>query len=255
MPFSKVKAWAWESYRIIGGIFPADSTSISCFADNSRTFRVPYLANITEPFVILSTGTWSISMNPFNHSQLTELELQNDCLCYMQFQSKPVKASRLFLGYEHEQQTKRIADYFSKKAAYYKAISYNPEIIAELKKKNTEEKNISFSERDLTAYSSDREAYHQLILDLVNQQVQSTQLVLNNTPVKQLFVDGGFSQNSIFMNLLAASFPQMKVYAAAVAQASAIGAAMAIHNEWNRKPLPKDIIELKLYSNRDENNK
>jgi hypothetical protein len=38
------------------------------------------------------------------------------------------------------------------------------------------------------------------------------------------------------------------VYAASVAQASALGAALAIHPHWNTKNLPADIIDLKLYS-------
>ena len=50
------------------------------------------------------------------------------------------------------------------------------------------------------------------------------------------------------MYLLAKAFPGIKVYAASIAQASALGAALAIHQHWNPKPLPQDIIELKLYS-------
>jgi hypothetical protein len=52
------------------------------------------------------------SLNPFNDIPLTFEELQYDCLCYMHYQGKPVKASRLFSGYEHEIQTKRIAQHF-----------------------------------------------------------------------------------------------------------------------------------------------
>jgi len=48
--------------------------------------------------------------------------------------------------------------------------------------------------------------------------------VLKGSNVKQLFVDGGFSKNNIFMHLLAAAFPEMEVFAASTAQASAVGA-------------------------------
>jgi L-fuculokinase len=50
------------------------------------------------------------------------------------------------------------------------------------------------------------------------------------------------------MYLLAESFPGMEVYAASVPQASALGAALAIHSHWNKLSLPADLIELKLYS-------
>jgi len=50
------------------------------------------------------------------------------------------------------------------------------------------------------------------------------------------------------MNMLAAAFPHMEVYAATIAQASALGAALAIHKHWNKNPLPSNIIELKYYA-------
>ena len=50
------------------------------------------------------------------------------------------------------------------------------------------------------------------------------------------------------MYLMAESFPTIEVYAASVAQASALGAALVIHQHWNNKPLPSNIIDMKLYS-------
>ncbi len=72
--------------------------------------------------------------------------------------------------------------------------------------------------------------------------------MLKGTPVKRIFVDGGFSKNSVFMHLLAAAVPGMEVYAASMAQASAIGAALVIHKDWNTCSIPNDIIQLKYYS-------
>jgi sugar (pentulose or hexulose) kinase len=105
-----------------------------------------------------------------------------------------------------------------------------------------------FAKRDLANYVTYEEAYHQLIYDIMQQQVISTQLVLRGTDVKKIFVDGGFSKNSVYMHLLAASFPGIEVFAATVAQATALGAALSLHKHWNPKPLPEDLIELKYYS-------
>ena len=66
--------------------------------------------------------------------------------------------------------------------------------------------------------------------------------------VKRIFVDGGFSKNTIYMNLMAQAFPLLEVFAASMAQATAIGAALAIHQHWNNHPIPGDIIALKMYS-------
>ena len=51
------------------------------------------------------------------------------------------------------------------------------------------------------------------------------------------------------MNLLAAAFPHTEVYAASVPQATALGAALAIHESWNNHPLPNDLIQLNRYAN------
>ncbi|HEX8462216.1 MAG TPA: hypothetical protein VF623_12330, partial [Segetibacter sp.] len=105
-----------------------------------------------------------------------------------------------------------------------------------------------FAKRDLSVFDTDEEAYHQLIFDIITQQKASTQLILKGTTVKRLFVDGGFSKNSIYMSLLSAAFPQLEVFAASMAQATAVGTALAIHSCWNDKAIPNDIIELKYYS-------
>jgi len=49
------------------------------------------------------------------------------------------------------------------------------------------------------------------------------------------------------MNLLAAAFPDIDVWAASVAQATALGAALAIHHEWNPLPVPPNLITLTKY--------
>lgn len=105
-----------------------------------------------------------------------------------------------------------------------------------------------FSHRDLTEYATYEEAYHQLIQDIVDQQVVSTQLVLKDKSVKRIFVDGGFSKNPVYMHLLAIAFSGVEVFAASMAQATALGAAFALHLSWNTRPLPTDVIDLKLYS-------
>lgn len=235
------------SNSVMPAAFPGNNYAVGAGFHDSSAALVPYLVNFHEPFILLSTGTWCISLNPFNSTPLTAEELENDCLCYLQYEGKPVKASRLFSGYEHEQQVKRIAAHFGTDIITYRSVPYDSRIIEELQL-NTQTGVTSFGERDLTGFATDIIAYHQLVLDLVNQQYIATSRVLKGTQVKRIFVDGGFSKNSIFMNLLAVAFPELEVFAAFMAQATAVGAALAIHKSWNTKPLPNDIIELKYYS-------
>jgi glycerol kinase len=83
--------------------------------------------------------------------------------------------------------------------------------------------------------------------DLVREQVLSSNLVISNCPVKKIYVDGGFSRNALYMHLLASSYPNLQVYAASVAQASAMGAALAIHPHWTSRKRPDDVIKLKQF--------
>lgn len=221
---------------------------------DSSAALIPYMVSFKAPFVLISTGTWCISLNPFNQQPLTPEELQKDCLCYLEHNGKPVKASRLFSGFEHEQQSKRIAAHFNEDVIKFRNIHFDPKVINHLEndhpqnKTNDFKKESEFASRNLDDFSSDIEAYHQLMLDLVNLQVASTQLVLNGTNVKRIFVDGGFSKNSIYMNLLAAAFPTIEVFAASMAQATALGAALILHETWNSKAVPNNIIGLKYYA-------
>lgn len=223
---------------------------------DSSSALIPYMLNFSEPFILLSTGTWSISLNPFNDSPLTIKELQMDCLCYLNFQGSPVKASRIFAGNEHEVQTKRIAEHFNISPDFYKKVPYQKELIDELlalititkpQNPNALLAQSNFVHRNIADFDTYQKAYHQLIIDLIAQQVVSTQLVMNNNSIRRIFVDGGFSKNEIYMHLLAEVFPGLEVYAADVAQASAIGAAMVIHDQWNSLSLPNNHISLKKY--------
>lgn len=240
---------------VLPAAFPGNGYAVGIGLHDSSAALIPYLVNFHEPFVLLSTGTWCISFNPFNDEPLTATELEQDCLCYYSFKGQPTKASRYFGGFEHEQQVKRIAQHFNQPVPRYRTMKYDPKIVSRLKGKfelldngPLNSKESGFESRNLNAFDTDVEAYHQLMIDMVAYQQKSTSLILADSNVKRIFVDGGFSKNLIYMNLLASAFPQMEVFAASMAQASALGAALAIHDAWNTQPVKNDIIELKYYN-------
>ena len=150
-----------------------------------------------------------------------------------------------------------MAEHFKVPAEQYKSVGFNVDILNGLLQQGTEEvaknavnsvvKTSVFNERKLDDFITYKQAYHQLILDIIVTQYFSTGLVLQGSAIEKIFVDGGFSKNPIYMNLLAAYFPKQQVFAASVAQASAIGAALCLHSEWNDKSLPADMIQLKSY--------
>ena len=244
--------------KVFDVIFHNKTLKAGCGLHDSSAALIPYLTVFKDPFVLISTGTWCISLNPFNKTSLTNEELKKDCLCYLEFNGEPVKASRLFAGYEHEKQIKRLAKYFKKSLNYYKDIHYNSTIIQWLtnsgilrdtfEPKNNSNQSI-FECRELKRFRNYEEAYHCLLHDIMQQQFIATQLVIQDSNVKRIFVDGGFSNNSIYMHLLALVFPQLEVYAASVAQATAMGAALAIHNSWNPMSAPADMVTLTYFKN------
>ena len=266
--FTRQHYHKWVTEENIEEKFPAikDCTALAGYTKegipvgtglhDSSAALIPYLASFTEPFVLLSTGTWCITLNPFNPHPLTMDELKSDCLCYLTYKGKPVKASRLFAGNEHEQQVKRLSAYYQQEVDYYKTVQADPLLLKKYLPDFDGLKNdlggylpaeSVFADRDLADFASYEEAYHLLIADLMVLQVQSSWLVMKDTSVQKIFVDGGFSKNPIYMQLLSAAFPDKEVYAATVAQASSLGAAMAIHSLWNKQSLSASLVQLRKY--------
>ena len=238
--------------KMVSVNFSGNDLQVGAGLHDSSAALIPYLVNFKEPFVLISTGTWCITLNPFNHTTLTQEELKQDCLCYLQYNGDPVKAARLFAGHDHDEQLKRIAVYFNADITGIIQTPFDHSIIDKLQNDATGAilslDQCEFAKRDLSVYLSAAEAYHQLMIDLVAQQVASTSLVLEGAATKRIFVDGGFSKNEIYMNLVADAFHGIEVYATFMGQASALGAALAVHDAWNAKPVPADVIELKYYT-------
>lgn len=224
---------------------------------DSSAALVPYLRQFKDPFILISTGTWCISMNPFNETTLTAEELANDVLAYMQLNGKQVKASRLFAGNEHEIVIKKLVKHFNAEPTFYKKVQFDEATakLFEVKLANEKSNNRSaeflkasdFMSKDLSTYSFIDIAYQDFMTDLVIQFLYSLQWVYQGTPNFNILVDGGFSKNDIFMNCLAIAFPQSAIYGAEIAQASSLGAALAIHESWNEREVPSDLIQLIRY--------
>ena len=103
---------------------------------DSSSALAAYLVRTQEPFILISTGTWSITLNPFTEENLSVSDLQNDCLNYLTIHGKSVKASRFFLGNEFDHQIKRLNQLFDKPDKYYKTVAPDEAIIKQIKEDN-----------------------------------------------------------------------------------------------------------------------
>ncbi len=205
---------------------------------DSSASLAPYFSGKAGKFILISTGTWCINMNPFNNEILTADQLDKDCLCYMSITRQPVKSSRLFLGHLHESALKKICEHFRKPEDYYKKIKADDQLSASLKLKFRGNK-IFFQtgpySRDLKDYidmyefSTFEEAYHQLMNELGDLTLEALNMVLpSDDDTENIYITGGFSQNELFLNVIAKAYPSKFVYTSEIANGSALGAALVV---------------------------
>lgn len=202
---------------------------------DSSAALIPYFDRIKEPFLLLSTGTWCITLNPFAKQLLTKEELLKDCLNYMTFEGKQVKASRLFLGNFHEVFTKMFAGHYFKPKDFFKSVAFDRSLLEKVKPKPHILKDkinpeAYFRATDLDNFDTYEEAYHRLLLDMADFQVEYVLLAGENlsSGTKKLYVDGGFSKNILFMELLREKLPQLQVEAFDIAQGTSLGGALVM---------------------------
>jgi sugar (pentulose or hexulose) kinase len=227
---------------VFEGTFDGKTYQTGTGIHDSSAALAPYLATLDEPFIQLSTGTWSIAMNPFNSEPLTYEELERDCLNYISVDGKPVKASRFLMGAEYTHQMEKIARYFGKDPKQLD-LSPDPGLFQRLIRSTHPEKKLILEKATGTGpypqktgkewkpghFESCEEAIHQLLLDLASIQADALKLAEGNTNAGQIIITGGFAMNQIFCRLLAAMLPGKKVYTAAVTEASALGAALVLN--------------------------
>ena len=205
---------------------------------DSSASLAPYFTASSGKFILLSTGTWCINMNPFNFEKLTADQLDKDCLCYMSINRQPVKSSRLFLGHIHENGVNMLARHFKKDPDYYKKVQYDPDLALQINKLSTE-KGFFFRESpfdrefrdhiDFFQFKSFEAGYHHLMNELGKLTLDSIRLILpEKDDISIIYITGGFSKNSHFVNTIKDFFPDKKVYRSEISNSSALGAALVI---------------------------
>jgi sugar (pentulose or hexulose) kinase len=217
---------------------------------DSSASLVPYFMASKEPFILISTGTWGIFMNPFNSEALTTEQLKNDSLCYMSIQQKQVKSSRLFMGHIHDVNVKRISEYFGVGEKYFRQVKVNEALIDSYI--NGGEKvflesgipsDFTDTTVDLSQFPTFDEAYHRFLFDLVQESMDSLKLIIPDIDKSSMvYVSGGFTRNARYMTMLQKIMSGKTVVPSEIDNASALGAAMVV---WE-KAFNTGIPEFKL---------
>lgn len=239
----------------INAKYEGNNYKIGVGIHDSSAALLPYFRSLKKPFLLVSTGTWSISINPFNQATLTEEDLKNDCLSFLSMEGKAIKVARLFLGYEYSLQVEKLSKHFKKDLGYHQEMKFDPDIYTKLKKNYSHYFHFEAIqlERDqpsatnLEALPSFEEAYHQLMMELVELQIQSCERAIGNTHITKLFIDGGFADNEIYVQLLSNHFQDLKIRTTESPLGSALGAAMAISGKEPDKHFLRQNYKLKKH--------
>lgn len=201
---------------------------------SAALYPFSFLSN--DPYLLLSTGTWSIVFNPYSTQPLTAEELENDCLLFLQPNGNAVKAARLFLGYTYQQKLEEIGHYFkydlrklSKETfdnLLLETISTSTHRYFSFPLLNMEE--MPASATDLSLFTSFEIAYYQMIWELSTYQIKAIKIATEGKEFHRMYIDGGFSKNNIFIQSLKIQLPSTEIIVSEFSSGASLGAAMQV---------------------------
>lgn len=248
--FDNMTYHRWTSEEGLSLPEPSDISTLNDVQIGGKTIKVgigihdssaslaPYFAAGQGKFLLVSTGTWCINMNPFNPEILTTEQLDRDCLCYMSIARQPVKSSRLFLGHLHDLAVDRLGLHFKTPDDHYKTVKPDSKLIKYCREK-FEDSRFFFDSHpysrelkenlDFFEFRSFAESYHQLMIELSDLAAEAVDLVIpEDDDIGNIYITGGFSANPLFTKLISEAYPEKNVYTSDINNATALGAAHVI---------------------------
>ena len=210
---------------------------------DSSAALFPYLKSIAKPFALLSTGTWSIALNPFADGHLSEEDRRHDCINYMRVDGEPVKAARLFLGNEFKLQLNALSARYGAPEHAYREVAFDRVAFEGIRTEGRslfhwESLEEPCPEQTRWEHPDYAGAYHQLLYELCRLQCRRLQAVIGDTPIDGLYIDGGFASNTVFLEILSRMLPS-RLYTTDASLGSALGAAVVVAE----KPLKAGFLE------------
>jgi hypothetical protein len=208
---------------------------------DSSSALIPYLQSIHGKFILLSTGTWNVTLNPFATGVLTAEDV--NCINYMRTDGSPVKASSLFLGNEYSLQVKELTRLFEAGKDQHKSVRFDSRLFHDIETSFTPmfqwksiETESSVASLSHTTFEA---AYHQLVYELARLQADTIRLTSRETDIDQLYVDGGFGDNDVFVAMLGLMLPEFTIHTTRASLGSALGAALVLGEDG----LPEAFLE------------
>jgi L-fuculokinase len=220
---------------------------------DSSAALLPYVRSIKKKFALVSTGTWSIVFNPFTEIPIADNTEDVNTINYMRINGKPVIATRLFLGNEYKIQVKKLDEYFGVSDDFHRNVSFDYDVFFEIMKdfqpcfKWESIKVSNMPKKTKITYHKFEHAYHQLMIELVTLQLESIKKCIGTDAIKRLYIDGGFSNNDLYIKLLSHYFRGMKLRTTDASLGSALGAAISISDKKLNSKFLKENYSLKKH--------
>jgi sugar (pentulose or hexulose) kinase len=203
---------------------------------DSSAALYPYSLLSNEPYLLLSTGTWSIVFNPFSTQPLTAQVLEKDGLLFLQPNGNPVKAARLFLGYTYQQKLEEIGHYFKYDVRNLSNEPFDNHLLDTIS--TSEERYFSFpllnmeempeKNKELSLFSSFTFAFYQMVWELSTYQIKAINMASEGKEFQRMYIDGGFSKNNIFIQSLKKQLPDLEIIVSDHSSGTSLGAAMQV---------------------------
>ena len=202
---------------------------------DSSSSIIPLLKkNHGNEFILLSTGTWVIAMNPFSKETLTQHQLTNNCLCFMTPEKQQVKSSMQFLGQIHEVYLEALSTYFKVDIDTHLSLKLDSDLCAKIASDSlrvflAEGIDTDFEAKEflLHKFENYESAYYQLVFEISKKVINAIDLILDeNSNLKDIYISGGFNRNEIFVQFLSLLKPNITIRIPAIKNESALGAAL-----------------------------
>lgn len=201
---------------------------------DSSASLIPLLKMNTKHFILISTGTWIVCMNPFSNKPLSTQQLQNNCLCFMTPECQQIKSNMQFLGNQHDINARKMAEHFKINKTPYLKVAPDSRLIKQCINKSQHlilstplSFNQSCDETVFAQFNNFKTAYHQLVYEISNKVHQAIQLISDHESIPELiYISGGFSKNKLFIEYLTQLLPDQKIIMSEIQNSSALGAAM-----------------------------
>lgn len=202
--------------------------------DSSSSIIPLLMKNEGNEFVLLSTGTWIISMNPFSKETLTQFQLNNNCLCFMTPEKQQVKSSMQFLGRMHEVYVEALSKHFNVDIDTHLTLKLDKELCSTITSNSTKAFIAEGGDTEFVAdihvlksFNSYEDAYYQLVFDICTKVMDAIELILDaNNSLKDIYISGGFNRNEMFVHFLSLLKPEVTIRIPNVKNESALGAAL-----------------------------